>query len=165
MWLGLPPPRQVTVVDQYDRFVFKPMLYELLSDSVQPWEVAPRFDKLLAPYRTRFVQGQVAAVEPAGGPGEGDAAAGRVVLKDGDAIEYDWLVLAIGADATPRKVPGAKEFAIPFVTFDDAMKVRTPNPMGQRGSPGSVRGAGVTRKWPFFRPFCRLVDLQTTRPV
>lgn len=113
----------MTVIDQNDRFVFKPMLYELLSDAAQPWEVAPRFDKLLAPYGARFVQGQVAAVEPAGGQG---APAGRVLLKDGQPIEYDWLVLAIGSDATPRKVPGAKEFAIPFVTFDDAMKVGTP---------------------------------------
>lgn len=140
MWPNGTKP-QVTVIDQNDRFVFKPMLYELLSDTVQPWEVAPRFDKLLAPYKARFIQGQVSAVEP--NNTVSPSSAGRVLLKDGEPIEYDWLVLAIGSDATPRKVPGAKELAIPFVTFDDAMKVRSHLEVLQRGTNACVTVVGA----------------------
>lgn len=47
---------QVTLVDRTARFVFKPLLYELINGAAQTDEVAPRFDQLLAPYTTRFVQ-------------------------------------------------------------------------------------------------------------
>ncbi|XP_072973910.1 alternative NAD(P)H-ubiquinone oxidoreductase C1, chloroplastic/mitochondrial-like [Typha angustifolia] len=36
---------RVVLVDQSDRFVFKPVLYELLSGEVDAWEIAPSFTK------------------------------------------------------------------------------------------------------------------------
>ncbi|PNH02342.1 NADH dehydrogenase C1, chloroplastic/mitochondrial, partial [Tetrabaena socialis] len=55
MWpRGMKP--QVTLVDQSDRFVFKPLLYELLNGGASEEEVAPPFGQLLAPYAVRFVQ-------------------------------------------------------------------------------------------------------------
>lgn len=46
----------MTLIDQGERFVFKPLLYELLNGTAQPWEVAPTFAQLLAPYPVQFVQ-------------------------------------------------------------------------------------------------------------
>lgn len=57
-------PTQVTLIDQSDRFVFKPLLYELLSGAASEEEVAPPFAQLLAPYPVTFVQGRVASVQP-----------------------------------------------------------------------------------------------------
>jgi NADH dehydrogenase FAD-containing subunit len=47
---------QITLVDQSDRFTFKPLLYELLNGTAQAGEVAPTFTQLLAPYPIQFVQ-------------------------------------------------------------------------------------------------------------
>ena len=47
---------QVTLIDQSARFVFKPLLYELLNGGASAEEVAPFFTKLLAPYSTNFIQ-------------------------------------------------------------------------------------------------------------
>ena len=47
---------QITLVDRTDRFVFKPLLYELIQGAATPDEVAPRFEQLLAPYSTKFIQ-------------------------------------------------------------------------------------------------------------
>ncbi len=47
---------QVTLIDQSERFVFKPLLYELLNGGASADEVAPFFTKLLAPYSTNFIQ-------------------------------------------------------------------------------------------------------------
>eukprot|EP00877_Chromochloris_zofingiensis_P003349 jgi/Chrzof1/13014/Cz07g16140.t1 len=115
---------KVTLIDQHDRFIFKPLLYELLNGTAQPWEVAPTFQQLLAPYAVQWVQAKVKAVEPehilADG---GSATGGQVVLANGDRVEYDWLVVALGAESDPRGVPGVKELARPFVNLDDAMYV------------------------------------------
>ena len=50
-------------------------------------------------------------------------AGGRVVLADGAAVEYDWLVLALGSRSATFGIPGVRELALPFCTFDDAQRV------------------------------------------
>lgn len=47
---------QITLVDRAERFVFKPLLYELLNGAADEAEVAPPLQQLLAPYPVRFVQ-------------------------------------------------------------------------------------------------------------
>ena len=47
---------QVTLIDQSDRFVFKPLLYDYVAGSATAWEVAPYFQQLLAPYNINFLQ-------------------------------------------------------------------------------------------------------------
>lgn len=36
--------------------MFKPLLYELLNNTASPYEVAPTFSQLLAPYPIQFIQ-------------------------------------------------------------------------------------------------------------
>ncbi|KAL8131640.1 alternative NAD(P)H-ubiquinone oxidoreductase C1, chloroplastic/mitochondrial [Apium graveolens] len=118
---------QVLLIDQSERFVFKPMLYELLSGEVDSWEIAPRFSELLANTGVQFFQDRVELLHPSdnlrmNGP-TGSSCGGCVHLESGLTIEYDWLVLALGADSKRDVVPGAAEFAIPFSTLEDALKV------------------------------------------
>ncbi|XP_047318556.1 alternative NAD(P)H-ubiquinone oxidoreductase C1, chloroplastic/mitochondrial [Impatiens glandulifera] len=117
---------QVVLIDQSDRFVFKPMLYELLTGEVDAWEIAPRFLELLAKTGIQFFQDKVKALNPMDrrlGMNDGGGPAGTVQLESGVVIEYDWLVLALGAEANVDVVPGAAEFAIPFTTLENAFKV------------------------------------------
>jgi hypothetical protein len=50
----------------------------------------------------------------------GSATGGSVHLASGGSIEYDWLVVSLGAAADPRGVPGVRENARPFVSLEDA---------------------------------------------
>lgn len=133
---------EVTLVDRSERFVFKPLLYELLNAGAEEWQVAPTFDELLKPTDVRYVRGAVAAVEyepdadEAGRAGavllqadEADhASAGEVKVgaeeQGARTLPYDWLVVATGAVARLEGVPGAKELATPFATLEDARAVR-----------------------------------------
>ncbi|GAB4822180.1 hypothetical protein N2152v2_009226 [Parachlorella kessleri] len=123
MWPKGNKPR-VTLIDQSDRFVFKPLLYELLTGAATEDEVAPTFARLLAPYPVTFLQGKVAAVQPdvtkQDGTSEGG---GAVLLQNGLSVPYDWLVLALGSETNTFGVPGVKELALPFSTYSDAMRV------------------------------------------
>ncbi|XP_050377435.1 alternative NAD(P)H-ubiquinone oxidoreductase C1, chloroplastic/mitochondrial [Argentina anserina] len=118
---------QVLLVDQSEHFVFKPMLYELLSGEVDAWEIAPRFSDLLANTSVLFLQDKVKLLYPSdhlvmNGPAK-SSAGGSVLLESGLLIEYDWLVLSLGAEAKLDVVPGALEYALPFVSMEDARKV------------------------------------------
>lgn len=98
----------ITLVDKSDKFVFKPLLYELLNGGATAAEVAPSFQSLLAPYSIRFVQGSVAGVAPEAPLRDGGSAGGgAVTLESGETLGYDWLVVALGAEADARGIPGA----------------------------------------------------------
>lgn len=46
----------MTLIDQSERFVFKPLLYDFVAGTAKAWEVAPYFQQLLAPYNINFLQ-------------------------------------------------------------------------------------------------------------
>lgn len=118
---------QVVLVDQSERFVFKPLLYELLSGEVDEWEIAPRFSDLLSNTTVQFFKDRVQSLHPSDHLGMDGAAlsqsAGTVHLESGLLIDYDWLVLALGSDTKLDVVPGAVEYALPFSTLEDARRV------------------------------------------
>uniref|UniRef100_A0ACD6APB8 Uncharacterized protein n=1 Tax=Avena sativa TaxID=4498 RepID=A0ACD6APB8_AVESA len=133
-WPGNNKP-QVLLVDQSERFVFKPMLYELLSGEVDVWEIAPYFTELLKNTSVQFVKDSVKLLRPSDHlrrePG-GSCTGGVVHLESGTVIEYDWLVLALGAEAKIDTVPGSAEYALPFTTLEHALKVESELTMLER---------------------------------
>ncbi len=117
MWPKGSKPR-VTLVDQNTRFSFKPLLYDVLTDSATEDEVAPAYSTVLAPYSVRYVQGTVTGVI------NDDDAEKAVLLQDGGRVPYDWLVMAVGARTNSFGVPGVEEYALQFSTYDDAVRLK-----------------------------------------
>lgn len=105
---------EIVLVDRSDRFVFAPLLYELMTGELQSWEVAPPYQDLLAGTNVRFCQGKVAGI---------DIESKRVYLQDGPELPYDKLVLALGGETPLDQVPGATEYAIPFRTIADVYRL------------------------------------------
>jgi len=90
---------QVLLVDQSEDFVFKPMLYELLSGEVDAWEIAPSFKDLLENTNVKFVKDKVKILKPSDyllekGP-EILKSGGTVHLESGIIVEYDWYLLRL----------------------------------------------------------------------
>ncbi|XP_062153197.1 alternative NAD(P)H-ubiquinone oxidoreductase C1, chloroplastic/mitochondrial-like isoform X2 [Alnus glutinosa] len=97
------------------------------SREVDAWEIAPRFLDLLASTSVQFFQDRVKVLHPAdhlgiNGPSRSNCG-GTVHLESGLLIEYDWLVLALGAESKLDVVPGVSDSAFPFSTVEDAQKV------------------------------------------
>ncbi|MCA1993361.1 MAG: NAD(P)/FAD-dependent oxidoreductase [Coleofasciculus sp. S288] len=106
-----PQRPEIILVDQNDRFVFAPLLYELLTGELQTWEIAPPFEEILASTGVRFTQAAVAGI---------NIDERRVQLHDGPEFSYDRLVLALGGETPLDRIPGASEYAIPFRTLANA---------------------------------------------
>lgn len=105
---------EIVLVDQNDRFLFSPLLYELLTGELQTWEIAPPFAEILANTGVRFIQGTVAEVQ---------LEEKRLRLREGQELSYDRLVLALGGETPLDLVPGAAEYAIPFRSITDAYRL------------------------------------------
>ncbi|MEX6778200.1 NAD(P)/FAD-dependent oxidoreductase [Limnospira fusiformis] len=113
-WLPTQTP-EITIVDSRDRFVFAPLLYELVTGELQAWEIAPPFEQLLEETPIRFIQGTVADI---------DITAQQVQLQDGQFLDYDRLVLAMGGETPLDIVPGSQQYAIPFRRVEDAYRLQ-----------------------------------------
>ncbi len=115
-WTGHEKP-EITLVDKSDRFVFLPLLYEVVTGDLQSWEVAPYYSELLAGTGIRHVQATVDSVNLAGRTVQ--------ITQNGQAerLSYDRLVLAMGGESVIGKVPGAADHALPFRTLNDAMRL------------------------------------------
>jgi len=105
-------PRPVVLIDQKERFVFKPLLYEFLSGEMNTNQVWPRYAELLDCSGIAFVQDTVLNI---------DLQRRQIELASGLHYTYSNLVLALGSAISYFDIEGAKENTIPFRSGEDAM--------------------------------------------
>ncbi|MBD2326759.1 NAD(P)/FAD-dependent oxidoreductase [Alkalinema sp. FACHB-956] len=114
-WVGHSKP-EIILVDQRDRFIFMPLLYELLTGELQAWEIAPTYVELLADTGIHFIQASVETIQL---PDR------RVQLSTGESLTYDRLVLAMGGETPMDLAPGVQDYALPFRTLEDAYQLES----------------------------------------
>lgn len=107
------PP--ILLVEPRERFLFLPLLYELLSGELRPWEIAPRYDALLAGRGLAWLQDSVVAV---------DSTNRRIHTAGGRELAYSQLVLATGARPQSFGIPGVIEHALGFRTLEDVTRLQ-----------------------------------------
>ena len=110
---------EITLIDRSDRFVFTPLMYELITEELETWEIAPTFSELLSGTGIKFHQGEITDI---------DITACQVTIKNPLlhnplTLTYDRLVVAVGGETPIDLVSGALEYAIPFRTLTDAHRL------------------------------------------
>ncbi|HIK40383.1 NAD(P)/FAD-dependent oxidoreductase [Thermoleptolyngbya sp. M55_K2018_002] len=146
-WTDAKP--EIVLVDQRDRFLFLPLLYELVTGELQTWEVAPPFSELLANTGIQFRQGAVAHI---------DVTARQVQLQDGATLDYDRLVLALGGETPLTMAPGVAEHAIPFRSIDDAYRLQERLRILEASPADRIRVAIVGAGYSGVELACKLAD-------
>ncbi|MBD2000077.1 NAD(P)/FAD-dependent oxidoreductase [Leptolyngbya sp. FACHB-541] len=106
--------RPIVLIEQADRFVFKPLLYELLSGEMSDSQVQPRYAKLLDCDGITFVQDTVQGI---------DLHQRQVKLASGLQYSYGHLVLALGSTTNYFGIPGAEDYTFAFRTGEDALSL------------------------------------------
>ena len=104
----------ITLIDKGDRFLFSPLLYELITEEIQSWEIAPPFEEILANTGIIFRQGAVTNI---------DLYNKQVTVDETSTIDYDKLVISTGGKTPLDVVPGAIANAIPFRSLQDAYRI------------------------------------------
>jgi NADH dehydrogenase len=147
-WESVPKP-EIILVDQSDRFVFSPLLYELLTRELQTWEIAPPYSELLQGTGIQFHQAAVSAI---------DINKQTVQLADKSELNYDRLVLALGGETPLDLVPGAVTHAYPFRTITDAYKLEERLRILEAANPEKIRVAIVGAGYSGVELACKLAD-------
>ncbi len=109
-------PVAVQLIDAYNYTTFPPLLFQVATCFISPAEVARPVRAAIRRHRAvAFRVGRVADIDWTGR---------RVVLDDGSAVAFDYLVLASGVVPAFGNVPGAAPHAIPLKTVTDATRLR-----------------------------------------
>ncbi|MBE9214305.1 NAD(P)/FAD-dependent oxidoreductase [Plectonema cf. radiosum LEGE 06105] len=140
---------EIVLIDQNDRFLFSPLLYELLTGEMQSWEIAPPYEELLQNTGIRFYQATVSGV---------DADQKLVYLEDGADIPYDRLVLAMGGETPLDMVPGADKYAHAFRTLADAYALEEKLRILEESDKEKIRVAIVGGGYSGVELACKLAD-------
>ena len=140
---------EIVLVDQSDRFLFSPLLYELLTGELQTWEIAPHFEELLQNTGVRFCQSLVSEI---------DIDQQRVHLQNSQEIPYDRLVLALGGETPLDLVPGASSHAYPFRSVADAYNLEERLRVLEESAADKIRVAIVGGGYSGVELACKLAD-------
>jgi len=140
---------EITLIDQSDRFLFLPLLYELITEEMQSWEIAPPFAELLANTGVVFHQGQVTNI---------DIETKQVKVDKETILDYDKLVLATGGKTPVDVVPGAKEYALPFRSLDHAYRLQEELRLLEATKPEKIRVAVVGGGYSGVELACKIAD-------
>lgn len=144
-----PQRPEIILVDRDDRFLFSPLLYELLTGELQTWEIAPPYEELLVNTGVRFTQAAVAGIH---------IDEKRVDLQDGPEFTYDRLVLALGGETPLDMAPGAAEYAIPFRTITDAYRLEEKLRILEESNADKIRVAIVGAGYSGVELACKLAE-------
>ena len=106
----------ILLIDKTNHHLFQPLLYEVASAALSPGEIAIPIREILRKQDNATVMmGEIVQI---------DKQARQVVLGNGERVDYDYLILAVGArhsyfgnDAWEKFAPGLK-------TIKDALTIR-----------------------------------------
>ena len=139
----------ILLVDQRDRFLFSPLLYELVTGELQTWEIAPPFEELLVGTNIRFHQGSVEAI---------NLEAQQVTLSAGVEASYDRLALALGGETPMDWVSGVAEHALPFRSLEDAYQLQAKLRMLEASDRDKIRIAVIGAGYSGVELACKLAE-------
>lgn len=106
---------RITLIEPKERFLFTPMMYELITNELKEWEIAPTYSSLIAGTSISWQQTSASAI---------DLARQTVTTSQGETLTYDYLVVANGAESRPVNIPGVQEHALTFRSLEDSQRLK-----------------------------------------
>ena len=111
----LNPSLPVLVVDSEDKFIFKPLMYEVLSEELPIWEAAPDFSNIFSNLGITFIKNCLTKI---------NFDENILEFKDDLKLGYEFLVLCTGSLANDFFVKGVSENCYFFQNLDDLNKLK-----------------------------------------
>lgn len=107
---------EVLVVDKTNHHLFQPLLYQVASAALSPGEIAVPIREAMRKYPdTSVMMGEVVSI---------DKEHNQIVLKDGEKISFDYLIVGVGARHSYFGNTQWEEFAPGLKTVADAIQIR-----------------------------------------
>ncbi len=104
---------EITIIDRNESFAFSPSFLWVMTGDRRPEEISRKTSQLVKP-GIKVVQAEVRRID----------LAGRFVEVNTGRFDYDYLIIALGAELAPEIIPGLAEAAHTFYTIDGAKRLQ-----------------------------------------
>ena len=113
---SLMPSLPILVVDSESKFIFKPLMYEVLSNEIKMWEFAPEFSNIFSDVGITFLKNSLTKI-----------IFNQKILEFSDdlKISFEYLVICTGSAPNSFSIKGVDENCYFFNDLDDLNKLRT----------------------------------------
>jgi NADH dehydrogenase len=109
-------PIDVTLIDRRNFHLFQPLLYQVATGSLSPGEIAAPLRSVLSKQKNaRVLLGDVIDVNPD---------ANSILLADGAIIQYDFLIVAAGAQSSYYGHEEWRQWAPSLKSIEEATEIR-----------------------------------------
>ncbi len=106
----------VWLLDRTNHHLFQPLLYQVASAALSPGDIAVPIREILSPFQNITVlMGEVDRI---------DKTQREIILKDGDVVSYEYLIVALGARHSYFGRDEWEQFAPGLKTLRDALFIR-----------------------------------------
>ncbi|HSW47614.1 MAG TPA: NAD(P)/FAD-dependent oxidoreductase [Candidatus Saccharimonadales bacterium] len=105
---------KVTLIDKNSYHLFTPSLFEVATSEEPQRNIAIPFDKIFDG-NIETVKGLVEKI---------DTEKKSILLKNGTAINFDYLLISLGSEPAYFNIPGLQENSVGFKTLSDAVKIK-----------------------------------------
>lgn len=104
----------ITLISKNNYFLFTPMIHEVATGGLDKNNVVDAIREILSK-RTKFLMGEVTNVN----------LSEKYVTQNGHKVNFDYLVLATGAQTNYYGITGAEQYTLPLKTINDALKIKS----------------------------------------
>jgi sulfide:quinone oxidoreductase len=109
----LPPEHRVVLVEKNARHAFAPSFLWLMTGDRRPEQITRDVRQLIRP-GVELIVAEAQAIDPTN----------RTVQTSAQSVNYDYLIVALGADLAPEAMSGLADGAHTYFTLDGAAKLR-----------------------------------------
>jgi len=112
----LNPSLPILVIDSEEQFIFKPLMYEVLSEELPTWETSPEFKKIFSSLGITFLRNSVTKIR---------FDEKIIELNNKLKLDYEFLILCTGSVSNNFSVKGADENCYFFNNLSDLIKLKS----------------------------------------
>ena len=112
----LNPSLPILIIDSEEKFIFKPLMYEVLSEELPMWETTPEFPKIFSKLGITFLKNSLTKIR---------FDEKILEFKDDLKIGYEFLILCTGSVSNNFSVRGVDENCYFFNNLNDLNKLKS----------------------------------------
>ena len=112
----LKPSLPILVIDSASNFIFKPLMYEVLSKEIRMWEATPKFAKIFSDAGITFLKNSLTKIS---------FKENSLEFSDELKLSYQYLVICTGSIPNSSLIKGVDENCYFFNDLDDLNKLKS----------------------------------------
>ncbi len=113
---NLNPSLPILVVDSVSKFIFKPLMYEVLSKEIRIWEAAPKFANIFSDAGITFLKNRLTKIS---------FKENTLEFSDELKLSYQYLVICTGSIPNSYLIKGVEENCYFFNDLNDLNKLKS----------------------------------------